>query len=54
MPAEYLDVLKDLIAANKIRPVVDRVYPFTETADALRYVNIRIFLKLQMAATNLG
>jgi NADPH:quinone reductase-like Zn-dependent oxidoreductase len=31
-------VLKDLIAANKIRPVVDRVYPLAETADAHRYV----------------
>lgn len=38
VPAGYLDVLKDLIAANKIRPVVDRVYPLTETADAHRYV----------------
>jgi NADPH:quinone reductase-like Zn-dependent oxidoreductase len=37
-PAGYLDVLKDLIAANKIRPVVDRVYPLAETADAHRYV----------------
>jgi NADPH:quinone reductase-like Zn-dependent oxidoreductase len=38
VPAGYLDVLKDLIAANKIRPVVDRVYPLAETADAHRYV----------------
>lgn len=38
VPAEYLDTLKDLIAANKIRPIVDRVYPLTETADAHRYV----------------
>jgi len=38
VPPGYLDVLKDLIAANKIRPVVDRVYPLAETADAHRYV----------------
>jgi len=38
VPAGYLDTLKDLIAANKIRPVVDRVYPLPQTADAHRYV----------------
>lgn len=38
VPAGYLDTVKDLIAAGKIRPVVDRVYPFPETADAHRYV----------------
>ena len=34
VPAGYLDVLKDLTAANMIRPVVDRVYPLAETAAA--------------------
>lgn len=38
VPAGYLDTLKDLIAAGKIRPVVDRVFPLPETADAHRYV----------------
>lgn len=38
VPAAYLDVLKDLIAANKIIPVIDRVYPLAETANAHRYV----------------
>ena len=34
VPAGYLDILKDLLAADKIRPVVDRVYPLAETAAA--------------------
>lgn len=38
VPAGYLDILKDLIAAGKIRPVVDRVYPLPDTAQAHRYV----------------
>jgi NADPH:quinone reductase-like Zn-dependent oxidoreductase len=38
VPAAYLDTLKDLVAAGKIRAVVDRVYPLAETADAHRYV----------------
>jgi NADPH:quinone reductase-like Zn-dependent oxidoreductase len=38
MPAGYLDTLKDLIATGKITPIVDRVYPLPETADAHRYV----------------
>jgi NADPH:quinone reductase-like Zn-dependent oxidoreductase len=38
IPAVYLDALKDLVAASKIRPAVDRVYPLAETADAHRYV----------------
>ena len=38
VPAGYLDRLKDLIAADKVRPVVDKVYPLSETADAHRYV----------------
>jgi NADPH:quinone reductase-like Zn-dependent oxidoreductase len=35
---EDLLTLKELIEAGKVRPVIDRTYPFTETADALRYL----------------
>jgi NADPH:quinone reductase-like Zn-dependent oxidoreductase len=31
--------LKDLIAAGKLRPVIDRRYPLSEVVDALRYVD---------------
>jgi NADPH:quinone reductase-like Zn-dependent oxidoreductase len=31
-------VLKELIEAGKVRPVIDRTYPLSETADALRYL----------------
>jgi NADPH:quinone reductase-like Zn-dependent oxidoreductase len=31
-------VLKDLIEAANVRPVIDRTYPFAESADAMRYV----------------
>ncbi len=30
--------LKDLIEAGKVRPVIDRTYPLTEIADAMRYL----------------
>jgi NADPH:quinone reductase-like Zn-dependent oxidoreductase len=33
-----LDYLKDLIAAGKIVPVIDRCYPLMEAADAMRYI----------------
>jgi NADPH:quinone reductase-like Zn-dependent oxidoreductase len=33
-----LVVLKELLEAGKIVPVIDRVYPFSETAEALRYL----------------
>jgi NADPH:quinone reductase-like Zn-dependent oxidoreductase len=33
-----LDVLGDLIASEKIIPVLDRTYPLAETAEAVRYV----------------
>jgi len=33
-----LDVLKDLMEAGKVSPVIDRTYPLRETADAVRYL----------------
>jgi NADPH:quinone reductase-like Zn-dependent oxidoreductase len=30
--------LKELIEAGKVRPVIDRTYPLTETAEAMRYL----------------
>jgi NADPH:quinone reductase-like Zn-dependent oxidoreductase len=33
-----LIVLKELIEAGKVRPLIDRTYPLTETAEALRYL----------------
>jgi NADPH:quinone reductase-like Zn-dependent oxidoreductase len=33
-----LFVLKGLVEAGKVRPVIDRSYPLTEVADAIRYV----------------
>jgi NADPH:quinone reductase-like Zn-dependent oxidoreductase len=35
---EDLIVLKELIEAGKIRPVIDRTYPLSETAAAMRYL----------------
>jgi len=35
---EDLLVLKELIEAGKVRPVVDRTYQLSETADAMRYL----------------
>ena len=30
--------LKQLVEAQKVRPVIDRRYPLSETADAIRYL----------------
>ena len=35
---EDLLVLKELIEAGKVAPVVDRMYPLAEIADAIRYL----------------
>jgi len=35
---EDMLVLKDLLEAGKITPVIDRTYPLKETAEAIRYL----------------
>jgi NADPH:quinone reductase-like Zn-dependent oxidoreductase len=35
---EDLETLRELLEAGQIRPVIDRRYPFEETAEALRYL----------------
>jgi NADPH:quinone reductase-like Zn-dependent oxidoreductase len=35
---ENLEVLKELIEAGKVTPVIDRTYPLEETPEALRYL----------------
>jgi NADPH:quinone reductase-like Zn-dependent oxidoreductase len=35
---EYMLILKKMIEAGKIRPVIDRVYPFDQIVEAHRYV----------------
>jgi NADPH:quinone reductase-like Zn-dependent oxidoreductase len=36
---EDLDVLKELIEAGKVTPVIDRTYPLSETPEAFRYLD---------------
>ena len=36
--SEYLMVLKELIEAGKVTPVIDRTYPLSEVPSAMRYV----------------
>ena len=36
-PAD-VERLKELIAAGKLKPVIDRRYPFSQVVDALRHV----------------
>lgn len=36
--ADDLSFVKDLIEAGKVHPVIDQIYPFENTADAVRYV----------------
>jgi len=31
-------IVKELLEAGKVKPVIDRCYPLSETADALRYL----------------
>jgi NADPH:quinone reductase-like Zn-dependent oxidoreductase len=35
---EDLLVLKELIEAGKVKPVIDQTYPLSETAAAIRYL----------------
>ena len=34
-----VNTLKELIAAGRLKPAIDRRYPLTEIVDALRWVN---------------
>ena len=36
-PNRDLDLMRDLIEAGRVKPVIDRCYPLRQTAEALRY-----------------
>ncbi|TLZ83664.1 MAG: zinc-binding dehydrogenase, partial [Methanobacteriota archaeon] len=38
LPREDLILLKELLEAGKVTPVIDRTYPLTETPAAIRYL----------------
>jgi NADPH:quinone reductase-like Zn-dependent oxidoreductase len=37
-PGDRLVVMKELIEAGKITPVIDRTFPLSEVAEAIRYL----------------
>jgi NADPH:quinone reductase-like Zn-dependent oxidoreductase len=39
--SEDVEKLKELIAAGKVKPVIDRRYPLSEVVEALRHVDER-------------
>jgi NADPH:quinone reductase-like Zn-dependent oxidoreductase len=36
-----LEILKELIETGKVKPVIDRSYPLSEAAEALRYLGTK-------------
>jgi NADPH:quinone reductase-like Zn-dependent oxidoreductase len=38
--SENLVALRDLISSGRVTPVIDRTYPLSETAAAIRYVEV--------------
>jgi len=41
VPNKDLEVVRDLVTAGKIKPVIDKVYPFEKAIDALNHYNSR-------------
>jgi NADPH:quinone reductase-like Zn-dependent oxidoreductase len=37
-PRDDLEALRELLEAGKVPPVVDRTFPLSEVADAIRYL----------------
>jgi NADPH:quinone reductase-like Zn-dependent oxidoreductase len=35
---EHLAFMKELLEAGKVKPVIDRCYPLSEVAEAIRYL----------------